>query len=91
MIILCLFVFNSCDIAILCSLFRKMFARLKKRIQEEGGNVNDVDKTFITTGGGPGLASPVNRFQGFYKCLIFSLLTCLSECNPSLLNVIWIV
>ncbi|CAI9729331.1 golgin subfamily A member 1-like isoform X2 [Octopus vulgaris] len=41
-----------------------MFARLKKRIQEEGGNVNDVDKTFITTGGGPGLASPVNRFQG---------------------------
>ncbi|XP_036361953.1 golgin subfamily A member 1 isoform X5 [Octopus sinensis] len=41
-----------------------MFARLKKRIQEEGGNVNDVDKTFITTGGGPGLASPVNKFQG---------------------------
>ncbi|GAB1603147.1 golgin subfamily A member 1-like isoform X2 [Argonauta hians] len=39
-----------------------MFARLKKRIQEEGGNVSDADRTFIS--GGPGLASPVNKYQG---------------------------
>ena len=42
-----------------------MFARLKKKIIDEGGNVVEGEKSFIGgTTAGPGIASPINKVSG---------------------------